>query len=120
MLTSADQVVKSRSDLPKNNFIQFQSRSGDLILITTINKMVYWLSWLNRAGYGQICVARGTVSWGSKDNDAAGELQLRYRAWDKNYCLYASNTAIDDMAVCKVIVFLLFTSKSVLTKSKRY
>ena len=76
----------------------------------------YWLS----LGYTQICVARGSVSWGSKDNDEAGELQLWCRERDNKYCLYASKTARRNMAVCKVIDVLLFTSKSSLTKSKRY
>ena len=67
--------------------------------------MASWLSrlsWLSHEGYTQICVARGTVSWGSKDNDAAGELQLWYHERDDDYCLYASKTARDNMAVCKV------------------
>ena len=65
--------------------------------------MAYWLSVLSRSGSTQICVARGIVSWGSKDNDEAGELQLWYRERCNNYYLYASNTAGDDMVVCKVI-----------------
>ena len=71
-----------------------------------MNKMASWfsrLSWLSHEGYTQICVARGTVSWGSEDNDAAGELQLWYHERDDDYCLYASKTARDNMAVCKVI-----------------
>ena len=83
-----------------------------------INKMAS--HWLSRLGYTQICVARGSVSWGSKDNDEAGELQLWCHERDNEYWLYASKTAGDDMAVCKVIDVLLFTSKSALTKSKRY
>ena len=77
-----------------------------------INKMAsYWLSWLSLSGYTQICVARGSVSWGSKDNDEAGELQLWYHENYNNYYLYASNTAGDDM-VCKVIdVFTLSLPK---------
>ena len=67
-----------------------------------------WLSWLSRSGLTQICVARGSVSWGSKDNDEAGELQLWYLESINNYCLYASNTAGVDILVCKVIdVFTL-------------
>ena len=65
-----------------------------------MNKMA---SWLSHEGSTQICVARGTVSWGSKDNDAAGELQLWYHERDDDYCLYASKTARDNMEVCKVI-----------------
>ena len=77
-----------------------------------MNKMAYWLSWLSRSGSTQICVARGSVSWRSKDNDEAGELQLWYRERDNNYDLYASNTAGDDMLVCKVIdVFTLSLPK---------
>ena len=64
-------------------------------------------------------MARGTVSWGSRDNDAAGELQLWYRE-SNDYVIYVGNTAGDGMAICKVIDVLLFTSKSALTKSKRY
>ena len=80
----------------------------------------FWLSWLSREDFTQICVTHGIVSWGSKDNDEAGELQLWCHERDNEYCLYASKTAGDDMAVCKVIDVLLFTSKSALTKSKRY
>ena len=65
-----------------------------------INKMASY--WLSLSGCTQICVARGSVSWGSEDNDEAGELQLWYDEGDNDYCLYASNTARDDMAVCKV------------------
>ncbi|CAH3172653.1 unnamed protein product, partial [Porites lobata] len=60
--------------------------------------MADWLSALRRWGYTQICVAHGIVSWGSKDNDEAGELQLWYDERNNHYRLYASNTA-----VCKVI-----------------
>ena len=82
--------------------------------------MAFLLSWLSREGFTQICVARGSVSWGSEDNDEAGELQLWCHERNNRYCFYASKTAGDDMAVCKVIDVLLFTSKSALTKSKRY
>jgi len=77
-----------------------------------MNKTAYWLTWLiGHEGFTQICVARGTVSWESKDN-AAGELQLWYDERDNNYCLYASKIAGDDMAVCKVIdVFTLHFQK---------
>ena len=68
-----------------------------------MNKMASWLSELSRFGFTQICVARGTVSWGSEGNDAAGELQLWCREGDSHYCLYASKTAEYDMMVCKVI-----------------
>ena len=54
-------------------------------------------------GYTQICVARGTVSWGSEDNDEAGELQLWYRERDNDYCINARKTARGDILVCKVI-----------------
>ena len=70
-----------------------------------INKMA---SLLSRSGYTQICVARGTVSWWSDDNDPAGELQLWYREWDNDYCINARKTARGDKIVCKVIdVFTL-------------
>ena len=68
--------------------------------------------WLSLSGFTQICVARGSVSWGSKDNGAAGELQLLYRKWDNHHCLYASNTAGLVMTVCRVIdVFTLSLPK---------
>ena len=76
-----------------------------------INKMADWVSWLSQWGSTQSCVARGRVSWGSKDNDAAGQLQLWYRERGNCYYLYASNTAGHDL-VCKVIdVFTLSLSK---------
>ena len=70
--------------------------------------MAGWLTrQLSQWGSTQICVAHGTVSWGSKDNDAAGELQL-YHERDNDYFLYASKTPRDDRLVCKVIdVFTL-------------
>ena len=78
-------------------------------------------------GCTQSCVARGRVSWGSKDNDAAGELQLWYRERDNNYCLYASKTAGVDILVCKVIdVFTLHFQKctdkikTLLTKKSKF
>ena len=76
--------------------------------------MSYLLGLLSRSGFTQICVTRGSVSWGSKDNDAAGELQLwcHYKR-DNNYRLYASNTAGIDILVCKVID--VFTVPSVST-----
>ena len=67
------------------------------------NKMADWLSELSQWGFTQICVARGTVSWWSKDNDAAGELQLWYHERDNEYRLYASKKAKGDRLVCKVI-----------------
>ena len=85
--------------------------------------MADWLSRLSRLGYTQICVAHGTVSWGSKDDGAAGELQL----WNNHYRLYASNTAGLDMTVCKVIdVFTLHFQKctdkikTLLTKKSKF
>ena len=77
-----------------------------------INKMAGWLSQLSEWGFTQICVAHGIVSWGSEDNDAAGELQLWYDEGDNLYRLYASNTAGLDRVVCKVIdVFTLSLPK---------
>ena len=74
--------------------------------------MAGWLSRLSLSGFTQICVARGSVSWGSKDNDAAGELQLWCHERDNDYCLYGSKTARGDIAVCKVIdVFTLHFQK---------
>ena len=70
--------------------------------------MADWLSRLTRWGCTQICVARGSVSWGSKDNDEAGELQLWDYERDNYHYLYASKTAGVDILVCKVIdVFTL-------------
>ena len=92
-----------------------------------INKMAVWHSWLSWNGYTQICVARGNVSWTSKDNDAAGELQLWYRERDNGYCLYASNSAGDWLTVCNVIdVFTLHFQrctdkiKTLLTKKSKF
>ena len=69
-------------------------------------------SLLSQLGFTQICVARGTVSWGSEDNDEAGELQLRYREWDNNYYIEARKTAGGGVRVCKVIdVFTLHFQK---------
>ena len=74
--------------------------------------MADWLGVLSRSGYTQICVARGTVSWGSEDNDATGELQLWYREWDNDYWINARRTARGDKMVCKVIdVFTLHFQK---------
>ena len=67
---------------------------------------------LSRWSYTQICVVRGTVSWGSEDNDAAGELKLWYREWDNDYCINARKTARGDKMVCKVVdVFTLHFQK---------
>ena len=85
-----------------------------------------WPSWLSRWGYTQICVARGVVSWGGKD-DAAGELQLWYLERTNKCSLHASNTAGDDVLVCKVIdVFTLHFQKctdkikTLLTKKSKF
>ena len=95
-----------------------------------INKMADWLTRLiplRRPGFIQICVAHGIVSWGSKDNDAAGELQLLYRERANNYDLYASKTAGGGELVCKVIdVFTLHFQKctdeieTLLTKKSKF
>ena len=73
-----------------------------------------WLSrlTLNPLSRTQKCVAHGRVSWWSKDNDEAGELQLWCHEWDNSYCLHARKTAGVDMEVCKVIdVFTLSLPK---------
>ena len=75
-------------------------------------------NWLSHLGFTQICVARGNVSWGSKDNDAAGELQLWFREWVNEYCLYASNTARDNMTVCKVIDVSVSVKRRLRTRGK--
>ena len=89
--------------------------------------MADWLGELSRSGITQICVARGSVSWESKDDDEAGELQLWCREWDNHYWLYASNTAGDEILVCKVIdVFTLHFQKctdkikTLLTKKSKF
>ena len=89
--------------------------------------MADWLGRLSLSGFTQICVARGSVSWGSKDDDEAGELQLWYRERDNDYCLYAINTAGLNMTVCKVIdVFTLHFQKctdkikALLTKKSKF
>ena len=89
--------------------------------------MADWLSLLSQWGYTQICVARGVVSWGSKDNDEAGELQLWYHETDNYYWLYASKTAGVDILVCKVFdVFTLHFQKctdkikTLLTKKSKF
>ena len=86
-----------------------------------------WLSRFSQWGYTQICVARGIVSWGSEDNDEAGELQLWYRETDNDYCINARKTARGDKMVCKVIdVFTLhfqkYTDKikTLLTKKSKF
>ena len=82
---------------------------------------------LSYLGFTQICVARGTVSWGSEDNDEAGELQLWYRERDNDYCINARKTARGDKMVCKVIdVFTLHFHKctekikTLLTKKSKF
>ena len=56
-------------------------------------------SLLRSLDYTQICVARGTVSWGSK-GDAARELQLWYHERMNEYGIYARKTARNYMEVC--------------------
>ena len=92
-----------------------------------INKMDDWLSRFSQWGYTQICVAYGIVSWGSEDNDEAGELQLWYHERDNDYCINARKTARGDKMVCKVIdVFTLhfqkYTDKikTLLTKKSKF
>ena len=78
-----------------------------------INKMAYLgaaylLTPPGLESYTLICVARGSVSWGSKDNDEVGELQLWYdpnmlRKSNCNYLVYARKTAGVGLQVCKVI-----------------
>ena len=64
-----------------------------------MNKRADWLSLLDKT---QICVARGTVSWGSEDNDAAGELRLWYHGRYNKYYINARETARGhDTVVCK-------------------
>ena len=88
--------------------------------------MADWLRVISRRGFTQICVTRGSVSWGSEDNDAAGQLQLLHRERDNDYYLYVSNIAGDEM-VCTVIdVFTLHFHKctdkikTLLTKKSKF
>ena len=74
--------------------------------------MAFWFSGFSVSGFTQICVAHGMVSWRSKDDGAAGELQLWYHERNNLYRLYASNTAGAEILVCKVIdVFTLHFQK---------
>ena len=89
--------------------------------------MAFWFSGLSWSDFTQICVAHGIVSWGSEDNEAAGELQLWYRERDNYYRLYASNTKGVERLVCKVIdVFTLHFQKctdkikTLLTKKSKF
>ena len=90
--------------------------------------MADWLSVrLCLTGYTQICVARGSVSWGSKDDGAEGELQLWYDETNNDYCLNAGKTAGHGTVVCKVIdVFSLYFQKctdkikTLLTKKSKF
>ena len=90
-----------------------------------INKMAS--AFLSQWGYTQICVARGNVSWWSKDNDAAGEFQLWYHERDNKYCINVRKTARGYKMVCKVIdVFTLQFQKctdkikTLLTKKSKF
>ena len=84
-------------------------------------------SWVSQLGFTKICVARGTVSRGSEDNDKAGELQLWYDEMDNDYGINARKTARGNTMVCKVIdVFTLhfqkYTDKikTLLTKKSKF
>ena len=93
-----------------------------------MNKMADLIAdWLSRHGFTQICVARGIVSRGSENDNAAGQLQLWYRERDNNYCINARKTAGGGVRVCKVIdVFTLhfqkYTDKikTLLTKKSKF
>ena len=89
-----------------------------------MNRMAEWLS---SKDYTQICVARGSVSLGSEDNDAAGELQLWYSERYKKYFIKARKTTGNDTAVCKVIDVLTLhfqkctdNIKTLLTKKSKF
>ena len=77
-------------------------------------------SLLSRWGFTQICVARGTVSWGSKDNDEAGELQFWYREGDNDYCINARKTARGDKMVCKVTLVSRYPAAGNCFQKTRY
>ena len=89
------------------------------------SKMAAWITrQLSQFGFTQVFVARGIVSWGSKD-DAAGELQLWYH--ERDYFINAGQTAGDVMAVCRVFdVFTLHFQKctdkirTLLTKKSKF
>ena len=83
--------------------------------------------WLILRGYTKICVARGIVSWGSEDNDEAGELQIWCHERYNNYYINARKRAPGDRSVCKVIdVFTLHFQKctdkikKLLTKKSKF
>ena len=75
--------------------------------------------WLSASGFTQICVVSGAVSW-TGEGDEAGDLQLWYNESSNVYRISASKTTGGYMLVCKLLMFYSFTSKSALTKSKRY
>ena len=78
--------------------------------------------------YTDLCGTWSSVmGWGSEDNDEAGELQLWYLERTNKCSLHASNTAGDDVLVCKVIdVFTLHFQKctdkikTLLTKKSKF
>ena len=93
-----------------------------------MKKMAAWVD-PSQWDFTHICVARGIVSWGSKD-DAAGELQLWKRETTKNnyiYCINARKWVSGDLSVCKVIDvfsvhFQKYTDKikTLLTKKSKF
>ena len=95
-----------------------------------MNKMAGWFSWLlsqlDFPGFTEICVSRGIVSWGRKD-DAAGELRLWYGERNNDYFIYADQTGGSNMMVCRVFdVFTLHFQKctdkikTLLTKKSKF
>ena len=94
-----------------------------------MKKMAVWVD-PRQWDLKHVCVARGIVSWGSKDNDEPGELQLwKRQTKDKNYiyCINARKRASGDLSVCKVIVvftvhFQKYTNKikTLLTKKSKF
>ena len=61
--------------------------------------MDYLRSWVGQwLGFTQLCDVSGTVSWPG-EGDEAGQLQLWYFERRNEYCIKASKTAGDIMAV---------------------
>ena len=81
--------------------------------------MVDWPSRVSQFGYKQLSVIHGTVSWPGA-GDEAGWLQLWYNEMIDGYCIISSKTAGNGLVVCELLMFYSFTSKTALTKSKRY
>ena len=82
--------------------------------------MADWLAVLIKLGFAEICVASGTLLWGSKDA-AKAELHLLHEK-GKTYCIYAGNTAEGGVAVCmfKKCIKTFYNIVRVLSLCKSY